>query len=168
MHGHAHQLRMAREHRAPTQVRGAFPDSVFIEGWAAYAEQLMADHAYPGARDGSAMAFRLMQLKMRLRIAINAILDIRFHTRGMTEAEARRLMAVSGFQAESEVARKWDRVQLTHTQLTTYFAGLQGVTRSVAELSRLNPAWRPVRVHQALLSHGSIAPAHLESLLGLV
>ncbi len=45
-----------------------------------YAEELMAGHGYPG--EGNPDAVRMQQLKMRLRMIINTILDVRCIARG--------------------------------------------------------------------------------------
>ena len=66
---------------------------------------------------------RLQQLKMQLRMSLNAILDQLVHCEDMTEAEAMALMTGRGFQEEGEAAGKWRRALLTSTQLSTYFVG---------------------------------------------
>ncbi len=90
MPGHYLQLQHARRFTGATRVRAALWSGSFVEGWAVYAEELMADHGYPGERDPAAV--RMQQLKMQLRMVINAILDARVHAHGMTEAEAMALM----------------------------------------------------------------------------
>ena len=99
---------------------------------------------------------RLQQLKMQLRMTINAILDPRVHADGMTEAEAMGLMMERGHQEEGEAAGKWRRAQLTSTQLSTYYVGYV----EVADLAA-GPPGRSVgpRRHDAMLAHGSPAPA---------
>src|SRR5690606_29890786 len=102
----------------------------FVEGWALYAEELMAEHGFGGPE------VRLQQLKMRLRAIINAILDQKIHAAGMTEQEAMDLMMTQGFQEEGEAAGKWRRAQLTSTQLSTYFVGYS----EVADIRRAHEA----------------------------
>ena len=86
-----------------------------------YAEELMAGHGYPG--EGNPDAVRMQQLKMRLRMIINTILDVRVHCAGLPEAEAMALMTGRGFQEEGEAAGKWRRALLTSAQLSTYYVG---------------------------------------------
>ena len=164
--GHALQLAHARNAHAPTHVRAAMPSGLFIEGWAVYAEELMAHRGFvvEGGRRGS---FRLHQLKMQLRVIINTILDVRVHTRGMTEAEARRLMATKGFQQEGEIVGKWNRARLTSGQLPTYYVGYKEVASIVADLDDSRRDWDLQQVHDAVLSHGSVPPRILRSLVGL-
>lgn len=159
MPGHALQLQHAsRFPDANVPVRKALESSAFIEGWAVYAEELMAGHGYPG--DGDPRAVRMQQLKMQLRMTINAILDSGVHARGMTEAEAMALMMERGHQEEGEAVGKWRRAQLTSAQLSTYFVGYT----EVADLARALKAARPDATerqrHDEMLAHGS-PPARL-------
>ena len=72
------KLAHSNKFTAPTLVRTIFKNGAFIEGWAVYTEQLMADHGYGGSE------VRMQQLKMRARAIINAIMDQKIHTAGMT------------------------------------------------------------------------------------
>src|SRR6266581_4273899 len=110
MPGHVLQLQHARRFSGDTSVRAALRSGSFVEGWAVYAEQVMAAHAYPG--DGNPEAIRMQQLKMQLRTIINAILDARVHGDGMSEAEAMALMTGRGHQEQAEAAGKWRRALL--------------------------------------------------------
>jgi uncharacterized protein (DUF885 family) len=149
-------------------VRSAFWSGPFVEGWAVYAEQLMVERGYDGGRgERGALAIRLQQLKMQLRMTINAILDVRVHTRGLSEEDALRLMEVRGHQEEGEAVGKWRRALLTSTQLSTYYVGWAAVTDIVADLRAAHPSWTDREIHDAVLSHGSPSPRHLRTLLGL-
>jgi uncharacterized protein (DUF885 family) len=167
MPGHVLQLAHARRADAGL-VRRAFWSGPFVEGWAVYAEALMAQRGYPGnGGERGTLAVRLQQLKMAMRMTINAILDVRVHTRGMTEDEAMRLMVVRGHQEEGEAVGKWRRAQLTSTQLSTYYVGWQGVNGLVHDLRLMDPARSDRDLHDAVLAHGSPPPRHLRTLLGL-
>jgi len=169
--GHALQLSHARRLRSATRVRSALSSGSFCEGWAVYVEELMVERGYApaGAADPerAALAIRLQQLKMQLRMTINAILDVRVHARGMTEEEAMRLMQVRGHQEDGEAVGKWRRALLTSTQLSTYYVGYIGVRDTVADLRAANPSWSDRQVHDAVLAHGSPPPRHLRALLGI-
>jgi uncharacterized protein (DUF885 family) len=168
MPGHVLQLAQSRAFTGSTPVRAALSSGTFVEGWAVYAEQLVADVVEarsPG--DVNAMCLRLQQLKMQLRCTINAILDVRVHTRGMTEDEAMALMMLRGHQEEGEAAGKWRRALLSHAQLSTYFVGYGEVSGIVAELGQARPQLRRRDVHDAVLAHGSPSPRLLRMLLGL-
>lgn len=161
MPGHVLQIAHARRFSAPTRVRDACWSGPFIEGWAVYAEALMASFGYGGPR------VRLQQLKMQLRLIINAILDVRVHAHGMTEDEAMRLMMERGYQEEGEAVGKWRRALLTSAQLSTYYVGFVEVTDLVRDLRAARPGASEREIHDAVLAHGSPPPRHLRTLLGL-
>ena len=166
--GHVLQLAHARQLVSPTLVRRFGMSGVFVEGWAVYAEQLMIDRGYTPTDDPrSAIALRLQQLKMQARMTINAILDIRVHAHGMTEAEGLALMRDRGFQEEGEAVGKWRRALLTAGQLPTYFVGFRAVTGIAHDLRVLHPDWSDREVHDLMLGQGSPAPRHLRTLLGI-
>jgi uncharacterized protein (DUF885 family) len=168
MPGHVLQLAHSRTFTGSTAVRAALGSGTFVEGWAVYAEQLVADVVEAGSPgDVGAMCLRLQQLKMQLRCTINAIVDVRVHTRGMTEDEAMALMMLRGHQEEGEAAGKWRRALLSHAQLSTYFVGYGEVSGIVAELGQARPQLRRRDVHDAVLAHGSPSPRLLRTLLGL-
>ena len=66
----------------------------------------------------------MQQLKMRLRVICNAILDLGFHAKNICEKAAMDLMMKEGFQQEGEAVAKWKRARLSSTQLSTYFVGV--------------------------------------------
>ncbi len=151
MPGHYLQLQHSRRFRGATPLRAALSSGSFTEGWAVYAEELMAAHEYPG--EGDPTAVRMQQLKMQLRMIINAILDARVHAHGMTEAEAMALMTGPGFQEEGEAAGKWRRAQLTSAQLSTYYVGYTEVADLASDLRMRGMSERAA--HDAVLGHGS-------------
>jgi uncharacterized protein (DUF885 family) len=152
MPGHALQLAHGRRFSGSTLVRQVFMSGSFVEGWAVHAERLMAEAGHGGP------AVRLQQLKMQLRMTINAILDSEVHAGDMSEQGAMELMMVRGFQEEGEAAGKWRRACLTSAQLSTYFVGYTELSDVFARIG--NPTqFDPV------LAHGSPPPRILEDLL---
>lgn len=168
MPGHVLQLAHAAALSSPTRVRRFGFSGVFVEGWAVYAEELLLDHGYAaGDSRRAALAIRLQQLKMQARMAINAILDIRVHSMEMTEEEGLRLMTFRGFQEEGEAIGKWRRALLTAGQLPTYFVGYRAVKAIADDLRVLHPDWSERQIHDLMLAHGSPAPRHLRTLIGI-
>ncbi|MGH8891803.1 MAG: DUF885 domain-containing protein [Actinomycetes bacterium] len=166
MPGHVLQLAHNSRYASAVPVRKALWSGPFVEGWAAYAEQMMADAGYRGER-GLSDALRMQHLKMQLRLTINAILDARVHARGMTEDEAMRLMMERGHQEEGEAAGKWRRALLTSAQLSTYYVGYVEVRDIADDLSASRPGASTRERHDEMLAHGSPPPRHLRTLLGL-
>ncbi len=164
MPGHFLQQQHSRRFAgAATALRAALRSGSFVEGWAVYAEELMADRGYPG--DGDPRAVRMQQLKMQLRMIINAILDARVHGHGMTEQEAMSLMTGRGHQEEGEAAGKWRRALLTSAQLSTYYVGYTEVADLAAELRAARPGQSDRERHDAMLAHGSPPVRHLRTVL---
>jgi uncharacterized protein (DUF885 family) len=151
MPGHYLQLQHSRRFAGATRLRAALWSGPFVEGWAVYAEELMARHGYPG--EGDPAAVRMQQLKMQLRMVINAILDARVHAHGLTEEAAMALMTGRGFQEEGEAAGKWRRALLTSAQLSTYYVGYTEVADLAAEL--LAGGLPERAAHDRMLAHGS-------------
>jgi uncharacterized protein (DUF885 family) len=161
MPGHYLQLQHSRRFAGATRLRAALWSGPFVEGWAVYAEELMARHGYPG--EGDPAAVRMQQLKMQLRMVINAILDARVHAHGMTEEAAMTLMTGRGFQEEGEAAGKWRRALLTSAQLSTYYVGYTEVADLAAELLASGLTERAA--HDRMLAHGSPPVRLLRTLL---
>ncbi|WP_433300875.1 DUF885 domain-containing protein [Actinoplanes sp. CA-030573] len=158
MPGHFLQLAHARRFRAATRVRALGWSGPFVEGWAVYTEELMAGLGFGG------LPVRLQQLKMQLRMSLNAVIDQLVHCEELPEAEAMAMMTGPGFQEEGEAAGKWRRALLTSTQLSTYFVGYT----EVAAIAAARPfGATPKAWHDAMLAHGSPPPRHLRTLLGV-
>ena len=166
MPGHALQLAHSNRYQGSTPVRAVWWSGSFVEGWAVYSEELMVDAGYrTEISPEAASALRMQQLKMQLRSIINSIMDIRFHTGDLDEDAAMALMVERGFQEQGEAAGKWRRVQLTSTQLCTYYVGYSEVRDLVADLRRANPGWTQRGLHDAVLGAGSPPARHLRTLL---
>src|SRR5664280_1752850 len=162
MPGHVLQSAHSARYTGRTRIRHALRSGAFVEGWAVYAEWLMAGHGLTGGRlDPGDDALRMQQLKMQLRTTINAILDIRVHAHGMTQAEAMQLMTLRGHQEEGEAVGKWRRALLTSAQLATYYVGYHEVRDIVRGLRATRSTVSERQLHDAVLAHGSPSPRHL-------
>ena len=162
MPGHYLQLAHSNRFRGPTLVRAIFQSGTFVEGWAVYAEQVMAEAGYGGAE------VKMQQLKMRLRVICNAILDQSIHTANMSEQEALDLMKNEGFQQEGEAVAKWKRARLSSAQLSTYFIGAteHRELRGRAE-AKLGDKFNLKKYNDEVLSFGSPPAKFVRELMGL-
>ena len=162
MPGHYLQLVHANKFKAPTMIRAIFTSGSFIEGWAVYSEQLMAEKGFGGAET------EMQQLKMKLRVIINSIIDQKIHTAGMTEKDAIAFMMNEGFQEEGEAAGKWKRAQLSSTQLSTYYVGLVEVNDIRKAYEAKNKGKVDLqKMHDEMLSFGSPAAKYVKEMMGL-
>ena len=150
MPGHFVQLALANQY--PGKLRAVLASGTFIEGWAVYAEQMMADE---GLLDHDPL-MTLIARKWYLRGIANAILDQAIHTDGIDRDTAMRLMMEDTFQEEREAAAKWVRAQLTGAQLSTYFVGYleHADLRQETELN-WGDEFQLKAYHDRVLSHGS-------------
>ena len=162
MPGHYLQLAHDNEFHAPTLVRAIFRSGAFIEGWAVYCEQNMAEQGYGGPE------VKMQQLKMRLRAIANAILDQSIHAGNMTEQQAMDLMTKEAFQQEGEAVAKWKRARLTSAQLSTYFVGAtEHLDLRAAEQKKLGNDFNLKKYNDQVISYGSPPVKYVRELMGL-
>ncbi|MCK6588085.1 MAG: DUF885 domain-containing protein [Polyangiaceae bacterium] len=153
-----HFLQLMHNNRFPSVLRAVFASGPFVEGWAVYTEWVMAKYGFGGAK------VRMMQQKMLLRLAANAILDHEVHAGTMDEKAALALMMDEAFQEEGEAVGKWRRAKLTSAQLTTYYYGftemmaLRGKHEGKAGFSER-------AYHDKVLSFGSPSMRHLRAIM---
>jgi uncharacterized protein (DUF885 family) len=151
-----HYVQLRANNANPSLVRRVFGNGSFIEGWACFTEGLMIEQ---GFRPDDA-ALKLTQLKWRLREATNALLDAEYHAGTLTHDQAIALMVDGAFQESSEAESKWHRLQLSHVQLATYFAGLDAIERARAA-SGLDAKTFAAR----LIAMGAVEPRAIPALL---
>ena len=162
MPGHFLQLARANEFHAPTLVRAIFQSGTFVEGWAVYCEQVMAEQGYGGPE------VKMQQLKMRLRAICNAVLDQSIHAGNMNEKEAMDLMMKEGYQQEGEAVAKWKRARLTSAQLSTYFVGAtEHLDLRAAEQRKLGKDFNLKKYNDQVVSYGSPPVKYVRELMGL-
>ena len=147
-----HFLQLAHSNRYPSLLRAVLSSGVFIEGWAVYTEQMLADEGYMNADP----LMKLITLKWYLRGIANSIIDQASHAGDMSRQEAMHLMTVTTFQEEREAAGKWIRAQLTSPQLSTYFVGYQEHRDLRAEVEKKKgDAFNLKKYHDQVISYGS-------------
>ena len=160
MPGHFLQIAHANEFHAPTLVRAIFQSGTFVEGWAVYTEQMMAEQGYGGPE------VKMQQLKMRLRAICNAILDQSIHAGNMSEKEAMDLMTKQAFQQEGEAVAKWKRARLTSAQLSTYFVGAtEHLDLRAAEQKKLGSDFNLKKYNDQVISYGSPPVKYVRELM---
>jgi uncharacterized protein (DUF885 family) len=160
MPGHYLQGAAANAVRYPTLVRAMVGSGTFAEGWGVYAEQIMAEAGFGGDET------KMQQLKIRLRVAINAILDQKMHAADMSEQDAMHLMMDVGYQEEGEAAGKWRRAEMSAGQLSTYFVGIQEMNALAADM-QAKTGGDMQSVRDAMLAHGTIATKYVRQLAGI-
>jgi uncharacterized protein (DUF885 family) len=164
MPGHYVQAEYANEvqPRSRRLLRNIFGNGPYVEGWAVYSQQLMAEQGYLGDTPG----YRLTLQKQLLRVLANTILDVRLQTLGMTDQEALDLMTKSTYQEMEEATAKLQRAKLSSCQLPTYYAGYKGWL-AVREhyQSKHGAAFTLKQFHESALRQGAVPLPVLERLL---
>jgi uncharacterized protein (DUF885 family) len=162
MPGHYLQLAHANQFHAPTLIRAIFQSGTFVEGWAVYTEQMMAEAGYGGP------VVKMQQLKMRLRVICNAILDQSIHAGNMTEQQALDLMMKEGFQQEGEAVAKWKRARLSSAQLSTYFVGVtEHLDLREKAKAKAGESFDLKKYNDTVISFGSPPVKYVRELMGL-
>jgi uncharacterized protein (DUF885 family) len=143
-------------------LRGVYGNGPYIEGWAVYATEMMLDEGY---LDNDPQ-LRLTFLKQQLRMIANAILDVRLHTKNMTDQEALDLMMRDCFQEKEEATGKLQRAKLSSVQLPTYFTGWEQWWRIRRALEvKQGDRFRVAEFHRRALETGAVPPPALERIL---
>jgi len=153
-----HFVQLAHAARHPRPIRRLLARSVFSEGWAVLAEEVVIESGF--GEDGTSSVARedlvLTQRKMKLRSAANALLDLGLHAASMTDADAMRLLTGAALQERAEAEGKLRRAKVTSVQLSSYFAGyaeLDALRRE--ETARAGSAFDLGTFLRRLLSHGT-------------
>jgi uncharacterized protein (DUF885 family) len=164
MPGHYVQGEYANQVQPPSRrlLRNIFGNGPYVEGWAVYSQQLMAEQGYLG----DTLGYRLTLQKQLLRVLANTILDIRLQTLGMTDQEALDLMTKSTYQETEEATAKLQRAKLSSCQLPTYYAGYKGWL-AVREhyQSKRGSAFSLKEFHESALKQGAVSLPVLDRLL---
>lgn len=153
-----HYLQLMHNNKFPSKLRAVFASGPFVEGWAVYAEWVMAEKGFGGPR------VKLQRQKMVLRLAANAILDHDIHAGDMDEKAALALMKGEAFQEDGEAVGKWKRARLSSAQLTTYYYGFTELLK-LRKLVETKPGFTERAYHDKLLSWGSPAMKYLRPLV---
>jgi uncharacterized protein (DUF885 family) len=150
------------EPRSRRLLRMIFGNGAYVEGWAVYTQQLMAEQGY----QGDTLGYRLTLAKQMLRVLGNTILDVRLQTKGMTDAQAMDLMIKDTYQETEEATAKLQRAKLSSCQLPTYYAGYTGwiAVRAHAQ-AKAGSAFSLKQFHEAALREGAVSLPVLDQLL---
>jgi len=153
-----HYLQLMHNNQFASKLRAVFASGPFVEGWAVYAEWLMAEKGFGGPR------VVLERQKMVLRLSANAILDHDIHAGTMDEKAALALMKDEAFQEDGEAVGKWKRARLSSAQLTTYFYGFTELLK-LRRAAETQPGFSERAYHDRLLSFGSPAMKYIRQLI---
>jgi uncharacterized protein (DUF885 family) len=164
MPGHYVQGEYANEiqPRSRRLLRNIYGNGPYVEGWAVYAQQLMAEQGYLSDTPGYALTLQ----KQLLRVLANTILDVRLQTLGMTDQQALDLMIKSTYQESEEANAKLQRAKLSSCQLPTYYAGYKGWMAVREHYQTKHGAGFTLKeFHESALRQGAVPLPVLDALL---
>ncbi len=150
-----HHLQLTRAMDSPYPLRRQMLNSLLMEGWALYCEELMQDEGfYNDPR------IELFQLKDMLWRACRVIIDVGLHTGGMTFEEAVGMLVDKACIDEACAAAEVKRYAMSPTQPMTYVVGKLMLLDLRDQVKRkLGSRFDLKRFHDEFLSFGAIPPS---------
>ncbi len=157
--GHHVQAWWSLKDRSP--LRTALWSGTFAEGWAVYGTTLVVAQGLGGEKNDR---YLFTDLRGWMRVAANAILDVRLQGGDMTDEQAIRFMVDEAFQEPTQAERKLLRAKLDSTQLSQYFIGTTEIRALEADV-RAKGSFDQRAFDEGLVSHGFVAVKHLRRLM---
>lgn len=157
-----HHLQLVRANLGGSKVRKLLWNTVFIEGWALYCEEMMKDAGfYSNAKT------RLGQLKETLWRAARVVVDVGLQLGEMTVDDAIEFMMSEVSLERVNATAEVKRYTGNPTQPSSYLVGKLAIL-SIRERyeARAGSAFDLKTFHDELLDVGSIQPALVEASLG--
>ena len=150
-----HHLQLTRSLDLKSRLRKQAMNSLLIEGWALYCEELMYEEGfYTDPR------VRLFQLKDLIWRACRVIIDVGLHTGEMTFDEAVRMLVDTAHLEEINAVAEVKRYAMSPTQPMTYIIGKMIISDLRDQLKqKLGNRFCLKEFHNQLLSYGSIPPS---------
>lgn len=151
--GHHTQYSYAKKHVVP--LRAVLWNAPMVEGWAVYGTSLMVAL---GWGDKANDRFRFFDLRMKMIVATNTIIDIKLQSGLLSDEEAVKLMVQEGFQEQALAEKKLLRAKLDSTQLCQYYLGLAEIEDLERDYKKqVGKAFKQRAFDEGLIGHGSIA-----------
>jgi len=130
-----------------------YPNRALISGWPLFVEEMMALSGI----DNYDLRVRLHQLKMKLKAAIDFILDLQIHQGGMTKEQAVNYMTRMGFQSKVEAEKNWERIVLMPLEAAYPYVGYQAILDMEENYKKIKgDTYSRKEFLQEILSYGPI------------
>lgn len=158
--GHHLQLALQQESEVPA-FRKVIPFTAYIEGWAAYAEQLAWEHGF-----NKNPYSNLGRLRADLSTAVSLVVDTGIHYKRWTRAEAIAYMTANSDISAGGAAASVDRSAAEPGQLCAYKIGQLKILelRDRAQ-NELKEQFRLQEFHEVVLQNGAMPLAVLEQVV---
>ncbi len=140
-------------------IRKLTPSYPLIKGWPLFVEEMMVLKGY-GNYD---LRLRLNQLKLRMKAAIDFIVELNIHQGSWTKEQASAYMVRKGFYSELEAGSNWDHILLVPGNATYAYVGLQEyLAMEKIQKEKLGDAYNQKDFLNLVLSYGNIPFRHLK------
>ncbi len=140
-------------------LRKLYPNMSLIKGWSLMLEEPLIFAGF-GNYD---LRLRLHQLKMRLRTAVDFIVEFQVHESNFTKEQAVAYMVRAGYMTEAEAERKWNRILLFPGDGAYAYVGFQEILDMEKEYKQLKgEAYSQKEFMAKLLSYGALPLRHLK------
>jgi uncharacterized protein (DUF885 family) len=147
-----HHLQLYTQKLNPSLVRRRAHNTVYIEGWGLYTEELMWEEGYLNDTDA-----RLIQLKNGLWRAVRILIDVGLHTRTMTFEEAVRLLVDHVRFEPGWAAGEIRRYTTSPTQPSSYLVGKDEILKLRAKCAEMmGDRFTLKGFHDKFLSYGGV------------
>ncbi len=140
-------------------IRKLTPSVSSIKGWPLFVEEMMILNGY-GNYD---LRLRLNQLKLRMKAAIDFIVELNIHQGSWTKEQASAYMVRKGFYSELEASSNWDHILLVPGNATYPYVGLQEyLAMEKNQKEKLGDAYNQKDFLNKVLSYGNVPFRHLK------
>lgn len=147
-----HHLQLVHSNRVKSNIRKAFGNNVFIEGWALYCEEMMREQGFYEDK-----RIRLLQLKDILWRAARVVIDVKLHTGEFSFDEAVEFLVKKAHIEKTNAIAEVKRYTMFPTQPMSYIIGKLEILKMREEYkNKMGKKFSLKDFHNRLLSYGSL------------
>ena len=136
-----------------------YPNMALLKGWSLVIEEPLILQGFKNYD----LRLRLHQLKMKLKTAVDFMIEFQVHEGTMTKEQAIAYMVRAGYMTEAEAERKWNRCLLLPGDAAYAYVGFQEILDMEKEYKQLKgDAYSQKEFMSELLSYGALPLRHLK------
>ena len=140
-------------------LRKLYPNMPLLKGWSLMIEEPLILQGFQNYD----LRLRLHQLKMKLKTAVDFMIEFQVHEGTMTKEQAIAYMVRAGYMSEAEAERKWNRCLLLPGDAAYAYTGFQEILDMEKEYKKLKgDAYSQKEFMSRLLSYGALPLRHLK------
>lgn len=140
-------------------LRKIYPNMALLKGWSLMIEEPLILQGFQNYD----LRLRLHQLKMKLKTAVDFMIEFQVHESNMTKEQAIAYMVRAGYMTEAEAERKWNRTLLFPADAAYAYVGYQEILDMEKEYRQLKgDAFNKKEFMSKLLSYGALPLRHLK------